>query len=236
MKRIEPSAETSAAVRRAADIYLALEELGDAAQELSKERRTVERLLAACTKMRDAVQASGESGYGPAVVRLAPDTVLERSSFHEAGHAVAAAALNVRVLGVVLAGHPLAPSSHAGGVWSERPRNPSVDEARRYAAVALAGFHAEALHDHTVLVGGWATDFDDARNFLREAGVASISVEIDTAHGTAARIVAENWPAITRVALALLTRRHLSSAQLNELLVSETKAQRNHRKGPKRRR
>ena len=129
-------------------------------------------------------------------------------SFHEAGHAVVAAAL----------GTPIKRAS-LGEVWT-LVRFGCPHAQRDQAIIALAGAEAETKHcgysldrQAELWSVAWATDLASAVRDLDRAAIAP-------AIGQARQLVSEHWRSIEVVAQALLERGELTGDDIRALIGS----------------
>jgi len=125
----------------------------------------------------------------------------QRKSYHEAGHAVAALALNIPLTYVSI--DP--PNFQCGGYYDTRPVEVRLDRPREYSLVMLlAGAAAEENFCGSVL--GDSDDVAQVKEYLahRYDDPADINKAIDRLRAKADALVRENWFRVIAVANALL--------------------------------
>jgi len=171
------------------------------------------------------------------------------SAFHEAGHTVIARRLGLSVPYVVLLPTDDAEAHTPSQSAEYLARN--ADVATRVAAiendilVVLAGPIAEFRRRPTKSRAGWGGDYYNLRSRLAKAvllergapvpdegGVIEVTLSEDDVAKVvllferlcerAKTLVDGNWPAITRVAEALLVRRFLNQDDIDELIAGTT--------------
>jgi hypothetical protein len=137
--------------------------------------------------------------------------------YHEAGHAVAATALNyevrfVEVRGLYLSSGRMQPAPEA------YLQGPIADRI----AIKLAGGEAEAAHDPARVFDLEferldSYDIEESRVMIAadrgvEPSASIVAADLAAYRAIAARLVAAHWPWIGRVAATLVTHRHVSGS------------------------
>jgi hypothetical protein len=168
--------------------------------------------------------------------------VVEKTAFHEAEHAVVARALGVGVTYVVM--FPVRENSSASTKFRSPPwtirEQETAQRIRAGAFIALAGPVAEhrvhpIRNPRRAWATIWASDYTNAQAclggaWLLEQGIAigdktladfprdEFTALFDWGLRETAKIVADNWGAIERVARALLREPLLGQAELDTLI------------------
>jgi ATP-dependent Zn protease len=169
-------------------------------------------------------------------------------AFHEAGHAVSAVVLGFKLKAVDIKQRRLPDGAHSMGFTDTGPvkareiMGKGEDVALPRMIQQMTGYFAEArVNDRAHECTGHIQDFAEARKVAAVAVCASIEkdgrqeitleeqernrerlqVLFDRAKEAAARLVAEYWPAIKKVAALLLEREVLSGDEVTAI-VSES--------------
>jgi len=145
------------------------------------------------------------------------NTLLRAAAYHEAGHAVVAHTLGYGTPYVEIAADG---SGYRAGSGAPGGR----DVVEHMVLITMAGPIAEAraLRISRLVAWGWSAsgDLPEAEGLI--TGLGGLDPWWNIYESQTAALVREHWPAVDRVARALLARRRLDAAALAELLGAAT--------------
>lgn len=144
---------------------------------------------------------------------------VEDVAFHESGHAVCCAALDLPLRSVTIV-----PRGEFLGYFNYSRRG-DFSRTKHLLVVDLAGYTAE---NRATKGRAWVGFGGDYENALEKARKLSQTPEeavrlLKSASAQAEEIISDNWPAVCCVAKALIARKRLTGAQVRSIFAGSSK-------------